>query len=434
MQIDWARPIYRNLERNLRPLPHRIVDNNNMANANVDQAAIAAAAAAAVAGAIQPQPSRVLPQKFSGTSVENAAFWLQCFNTYCDHSHVEGDARTGHFMLFLAGPAQNWYLTLPDAVKQNWAQLSAAFTNRFANVENNVAQEELFYAKNQAPNEKAADFINDMMSLGNKLGLNVPTMLSTIKRNLLPELRAYVISHNVADLTQLLQRAELFEQIQSWTKPQTKSVQFQTVADTNTTDAGLTNKLIQSNNEIKTIMSSLTNEFAKLHISAAQQHIDSQTRARSKSPVPSHLTSQQYTEEQYYTAPQQQEPPFCSRCLCYGHVAQQCRQQAMIPRQQYAQQQYRQYMPLQFHNTNRFPSYNNQQWQQKGYRYQNANFGNNARFRPNYQANWVLIGQRGMRPNNQVGLPRQRAIEYQQQYSRQQNRNQSFAAVDDLNE
>jgi hypothetical protein len=37
-----------------------------------------------------------------------------------------------------------------------------------------------------------------------------------------------------------------------------------------------------------------------------------------------------------------------------------------------------------------------------------------------------------MRPNNQV--PRQRAIEYQQQYSRQQNRNQSFAAVDDLNE
>jgi hypothetical protein len=169
-------------------------------------------------------------------------------------------------MLFLAGPAQNWYLTLPDAVKQNWAQLSAAFTNRFANVENNVAQEELFYAKNQAPNEKAADFINDMMSLGNKLGLNVPTMLSTIKRNLLPELRAYVISHNVADLTQLLQRAELFEQIQSWTKPQTKSVQFQTVADTNTTDAGLTNKLIQSNNEIKTIMSSLTNEFAKLHI------------------------------------------------------------------------------------------------------------------------------------------------------------------------
>ena len=181
-------------------------------------------------------------------------------------------------------------------------------------------------------------------------------------------------------------------------------------------------------------MSSLTNEFAKLHISATQQHIDNQTRARSKSPVPSHLTSQQYTDEQYYSAPQQQEPPFCNRCLCYGHVTQQCRQQAMVPKQQYAQQQYRQYMPLQFHNTNRFPSYNNQQWQQKGYRYQNANFGNNARFRPNYQANWVLIGQRGMRPNNQVGLPRQRAIEYQQQYSRQQNRNQSFAAVDDLNE
>jgi hypothetical protein len=204
MQIEWARPIYCNFERNSRPLPHRIVDNNNMANADVDQAAIAAAAAAAVAGAIQPQPSRVLPQKFSCTSEENAAFWLQFFNIYCDHSHVDGDARTGHFMLLLAGPAQNWYLTLPDAVKQNWAQLSAAFTIRFANVENNVAQEELFYAKNQAPNEKAADFINDMMSLGKKLGLNVPTMLSTIKRNLLPEFRAYVVSHNVADLTQLL--------------------------------------------------------------------------------------------------------------------------------------------------------------------------------------------------------------------------------------
>jgi hypothetical protein len=113
-------------------------------------------------------------------------------------------------------------------------------------------------------------------------------------------------------------------------------------------------------------MSSLTNEFAKLHISAAQQQNANQTRARSKSPVPSHLTSQQYTDEQYYSAPQKQEPPFCNRFLCYGHVTQQCRQQAMVPRQQYAQQQYRQYMPLQFHNTNRFPSYNNQQWQQKG--------------------------------------------------------------------
>jgi hypothetical protein len=68
--------------------------------------------------------------------------------TNCDHSHrYDGDARTGHFMLFLAGPAQNWYLTLPYAVKQNWAQLSAAFLRTvFANVENNVAQEKIFYA------------------------------------------------------------------------------------------------------------------------------------------------------------------------------------------------------------------------------------------------------------------------------------------------
>jgi hypothetical protein len=181
-------------------------------------------------------------------------------------------------------------------------------------------------------------------------------------------------------------------------------------------------------------MSSLTNEFAKLHISATQQQNANQTRARSKSPVPSHLTSQQYTDEQYYSAPQQQEPPFSNRCLCYGHVTQQCRQQAMVPRQQYALQQYRQYMPLQFYNTNRFPLYNNQQWQQKEYRYPNTNFDNNARFRPNYQANWVLIGQRGMCPNNQMLRQRTRPIEYQQQCSRQQNRNQSFAAVNDLNE
>jgi hypothetical protein len=433
MQIDWARPIYRNLERNLRPLPHRVGENMANNNANIDQAAIAAAAAAAVAGAIQPQPSRVAPQKFLGTSIENAAFWLQCFNTYCGHNHIDGDNRTGHFILFLAGPAQNWYLTLPDAVKQNWAQLSAAFTNRFANIENNIAQEELFYAKTQAQNEKAADFINDMMSLGNKLGLNVPTMLSTIKRNLSPELRAYVLSHNVADLTQLLQRAELFEQIQSWTRPQTKSVHFDVAADTLTTDAGLTTKLLQSNNEIKAIMNSLTNEFAKIHISATQQsNANNQTRARSKSPV----RDQQYSEEQYYNEPQQ-SPSFCNRCLCYGHITQQCRQQIMFPRQQYAQQlQYRQYMPLQFYNANRFPSYNNQQWRQNGYRFQKANFGNNARFRPNYQPNWVSVstGQRRMRSIDQVPH-QQRAIEYPQQYSRQQNHNaRSFAAVNYLND
>jgi hypothetical protein len=66
--------------------------------------------------------------------------------------------------------------------------------------------------------KKPLILLKDMMSLCYKLGLNVPTMLSTINTKFAARIESvHVISHNVADLTQLFQRAELFEQIQSWT-------------------------------------------------------------------------------------------------------------------------------------------------------------------------------------------------------------------------
>ena len=75
-------------------------------------------------------------------------------------------------------------MMLPHADRANYANLRAAFLDRFVN-NNNIVECDLFYSKKQKQNEPVSTYIDNMMSLGNKLRLYANSIIATIKCGLL---------------------------------------------------------------------------------------------------------------------------------------------------------------------------------------------------------------------------------------------------------
>ena len=123
MKIRRVQPIYFDFSgsnRNLRPLPHRINNNqlpaninnnnnninNNINNNNLNQQVNIQMANADI--------SRLAPSKFTGTPEENARLWLTKFETYANRRQFNDDAKLEIFVLFLSGASESWFLYLAD--------------------------------------------------------------------------------------------------------------------------------------------------------------------------------------------------------------------------------------------------------------------------------------------------------------------------------
>jgi hypothetical protein len=204
--------------KNVDNIPHEFIDYNivNLFPDLINMADQAANAPAAVQ--LVREFRGLAPTKFEGHMNENAAWWLQKFEAFVANQAIQGDDRLRVFVLFISGPCENWYMLLPENQRDTYEHLRAAFLARYTGQFNNRAAEELFYSKFQLTNEPAQTYINNMLTLGNKLQLNENTMVSTIKRGLLPAIRVHVLSHNVADVTSLIQQATLAESYQHLTK------------------------------------------------------------------------------------------------------------------------------------------------------------------------------------------------------------------------
>jgi hypothetical protein len=386
MQINRARPINHNY--NLRPLPNRPIINPanlplNLINLNqvMDQPVVQAAPA--------HQRTNVMPPTFNGSMDQNSVLWLQKFETYCEQNNVDDDHKIGHFILFLGPHIENWYLILQQRERDTWPHLRESFMQRFANPANNIAEEELFYTTVQVPGESSDAFINKLLSLGNKINLNANIMLAAMKRGLLPELRAYVMSHNVTNIIELQQRCQLGETIQALTKPQTAKVHFTQPTTTFTHDANeqqLRTEILQSQSELKDMVATLANGLQKMHISATQM-TNTQQRERSQSPYRNNEQNETYSvQNDYYRQGQSQNQAlYCNSCLCFGHLANYCRsaqrqtQFQRSPNAQYNNSNRQQYRP------NYRPQTNNQYRQFAPNNYQTPNYGRQYNnIRPSY--------------------------------------------------
>ena len=67
------------------------------------------------------------PPKFEGHLHDNGAWWLQKFEAYMARQAIEGNNRIQAFILYICGPCENWYMLLPNAQKDTYEHLRAAF-------------------------------------------------------------------------------------------------------------------------------------------------------------------------------------------------------------------------------------------------------------------------------------------------------------------
>jgi hypothetical protein len=267
--------------------------------------------------------------------------------------------------------------------------------HEYANANANIVERELFYAKRQQQGETALVYIEGMIKLGNKLQLDGDEILRTTRRGLLPELYLYLLDKNIANMTELKQKVQLREMMHSvvdTTHNNQNKVHFATTTTTKDTDM------------LQTSIDKLTNALDKLNL--ASYDYSQQQRTRSQSPYthadnnrqrPQSPSTYTYTDNNRQRSPspyrsqQHQSPPFCTKCLCNGHSAYQCRLTDNYTGQtQHTTAPYRQ--PF----NNYRPRFNNQR---------NAYRQNNYYDRPNYQPDYtsrnVFYGQQHYRGNQQ---------------------------------
>jgi Retrotransposon gag protein len=306
-----------------------------IANLFPDLINMAAPAANAAAPAQVVRELRGLtPPKFEGHMQDNATWWLQKFEAFVAQQAIQGDDRVRVFVLFLSGPCENWFMLLPDNQKDTYEHLRAAFLARYTGQLNNRATEELFYSKYQLQNESAETYINNMLTLGNKLQLNENTMVNTIKRGLIPAIRVHVLSHNVGDVTSLFQQATLAESYQHLLNPNITTgfaeqnfSQNRPTAAANVTNATVlpndVEKLKQDSADIKTMVGTLTQLFDRMNISNMEQQ---QATAANSRPTGYQQIfsrpSRQFNKPNY---PTQRPTLFCNFCYFAGHTYENCR-------------------------------------------------------------------------------------------------------------
>ena len=365
MSVERIGPVYQQLNNhynlrsreNIRPRerydpdrPRQNLNNQHMAQAAPAVApGVAPAGAPAVLPAVAPAvapivapvvaPAHVVGelgrfnhlQKFSGTVNENANFWLQKFEALCHRQGIIGDDRLESFILLISGPCENWYMMLPHADRANYANLRAAFLDRFVN-NNNIAECDLFYSKKQKQNEPVSTYIDNMMSLGNKLRLDANSIIATIKCGLLEPIKIHVMSHNVNDAQALIQQAELAETY--LVKPHgaqrvhfDTSVEFPTIYSTKTEQQIA--DLQYANRDIKSMIQGISQQFEKLQVNTNSAHVIN----RSRSPTP-HRSQDRYMYETNdanarYFVNAALSMPFCDYCSSQGHLVANCKLRQM---------------------------------------------------------------------------------------------------------
>jgi hypothetical protein len=358
-----------------------IVVNNRQAVMNDAQII---ALAAAIRGA--ENGTRASPALFSGRSDVNANIWWLKFINYCNLNHIAEANQVAEFSLLISGVCENWFSMLLPEQKNNIANLHVAFGAEYANVNVNVVEREIFYARRQMVGEAACTFIDDMANCGNRLNIEVAEILRVTKRGLLPDIYAYILDKvilNVSDLKQKVQMRELINSYSNLNAPvSAPRVHFATAAPS-----------IDRAESLQTTIDKLTSVVDKLHLSALDTPLNrGRSPMREDRAVLSPARSPNRNQAEFYSN-QYNQLPFCSNCRCVGHMTNQC----VLQRAQQS---------------------DNTQTTGRSQNYQNFN-QSNQNYRPRYNAQ----NQNSTPQYNNQQNYRSRS-NYRQQNSRQQNQQQ----------
>jgi hypothetical protein len=152
------------------------------------------------------------PTLFTGAHGQDPKIWLASLGNYSDYKELTDEKKLALFKLRLGDTARDWLIALPDAQKDTFAHLSAAFIARFQpqEIEKYKFARDLFNQKQQTGQSVDA-YITDLKTKAAIVGLDAKSLLYVAISGLRSDLVTYVVQRSPATLDELLTHARVAE-------------------------------------------------------------------------------------------------------------------------------------------------------------------------------------------------------------------------------
>ena len=168
---------------------------------------------------VAPPPQRDVlalgyqPESFDGTKTDGANKWLQKFNRFANVAHVEGDARCQLFGLALKGSAETWYNALPQAVRDDYAQLEQQFRNKYIeNAATQMQRQMTTLSRTQQTGESVDAYITDARAKLDEQNFPPQFEMTLLINGLRSDIKGLVMQHQpYANVDALVNKARHIE-------------------------------------------------------------------------------------------------------------------------------------------------------------------------------------------------------------------------------
>ena len=154
----------------------------------------------------------LMPSPFTGSSLTNAEAWLDRFAKFSDLQGHNNQDRLATFRLLMAARAETWFDGLPNATKQNWNALAAAFEEKFVNPPGLAfTRETEILARHQLESESVEKYATDILRRCAQLHKGPLETKNIFVRGLRPDIRRYILLQGADTVTQAEELARIFE-------------------------------------------------------------------------------------------------------------------------------------------------------------------------------------------------------------------------------
>lgn len=153
------------------------------------------------------------PGIFHGHIGDRGLDWLHKFELWARCKGFNDSIKVAAMSLHLDDAAATWLQVLPEADRNNWEHLRAAFVARYGPSQQagwqRVSQ---LWTTQQMPGEPVLDFIAKIQRLSQDANIPAELQIHAIINGLRPSLRTFVLRQNPIDIAALRQVAYLAEQ------------------------------------------------------------------------------------------------------------------------------------------------------------------------------------------------------------------------------
>ena len=224
----------------------------------------------------------VTPTLFSGMNGDNATNWITKYERYSVFYNWDPTRKCIAFPLYLDDRALRWYNSLTDEIRNDYAQLSSAFTAKYVSKPRSWEAKRSLDSIKQGPLETVDDFAHRLLTKIDEVGVSQENAFDFFINGLRSDFTTHILLQDPTSLDQAISVAKRFEQ----------TLPFKSTASASQS---------MSMDKIVDAIANLRTEMIRVNKAPHMQPAQPQTQFR------------------------QQRQLYCSHCNMNGHTFQNCR-------------------------------------------------------------------------------------------------------------